>query len=505
MSIAMLLEMAAEGMPERVAVGSRSAGLTYGQLLDRSRSVGAVVEGSGAKRVGLIAGNSEWVPVLLFAGSFAGAPFVPFNYRLADDRLRAVCSRIAPAITVADLDSVARLDQLPDIRVLTLEQLDQAAAATTPDSEGSVDPDEVALWLFTSGTTGEPKAAMLRHRHLVAYVLSTVEYMSADEDEATLVSVPPYHIAAMAGILTNIYAGRRIVYVAQFDPKEWVHLAEQEAVTHAMVVPTMLARILDVVAETGVRLPALRHLSYGGGRMPVPVIERAMRLLPQVGYVNAYGLTETSSTVAVLGPEEHRDALASDDPAVRARLGSVGRPFPSLELEIRSPDGRALARGETGEIFVRGDQIAGEYQGRSALTAEGWFATNDGGYLDADGFLFVEGRLDDVIVRGGENMSPGEIEDVLVQHPEVLEAAVVGLPDDEWGEVPAAAVVLEPGGSADESALQAWVRDRLRSSRTPVVIQVRHEMPYNEMGKLLRRVLRAELAEWAGGGAGGTS
>jgi fatty-acyl-CoA synthase len=497
MSIAMLLEMAAEGMPERVAVGSRVGGLTYAELFDRAKRVAAVVAESGVQRLGLVAGNSEWVPILLFAGSFVGAPFVPLNYRLADDRLRAVCSRIAPAIAATDLAGLGRLDRLTDIRAMTLEQLDEAAAARTTGS-GDVDPDEVALWLFTSGTTGEPKAAMLRHRHLVAYVLSTVEYMSAEEDEATLVSVPPYHIAGMAAILTSVYVGRRIVYVPQFDPKEWVQLAEQEAVTHAMVVPTMLARILDVVADTGVRLPALRHLSYGGGRMPVPVIERALQLLPQVGYVNAYGLTETSSTVAVLGPEEHRDALASDDPNMRARLGSVGRPFPTLELEIRGPDGQALPPGETGEIFVRGDQIAGEYAGRSALTSDGWFPTNDGGYLDDDGFLFVEGRLDDVIVRGGENMSPGEIEDVLVLHPAVVEAAVVGLPDDEWGEVPAAAVVLQPGASVEESLLQAWVRQRLRSSRTPVVVQVRDEMPYNEMGKLLRRVLRAELADWAG-------
>jgi fatty-acyl-CoA synthase len=497
MSIAMLLEMAAEGMPERVAVGSRVGGLTYAELFDRAKRVAAVVAESGVQRLGLVAGNSEWVPILLFAGSFVGAPFVPLNYRLADDRLRAVCSRIAPAIAATDLAGLGRLDRLTDIRAMTLEQLDEAAAARTTGS-GDVDPDEVALWLFTSGTTGEPKAAMLRHRHLVAYVLSTVEYMSAEEDEATLVSVPPYHIAGMAAILTSVYVGRRIVYVPQFDPKEWVQLAEQEAVTHAMVVPTMLARILDVVADTGVRLPALRHLSYGGGRMPVPVIERALQLLPQVGYVNAYGLTETSSTVAVLGPKEHRDALASDDPNMRARLGSVGRPFPTLELEIRGPDGQALPPGETGEIFVRGDQIAGEYAGRSALTSDGWFPTNDGGYLDDDGFLFVEGRLDDVIVRGGENMSPGEIEDVLVLHPAVVEAAVVGLPDDEWGEVPAAAVVLQPGASVEESLLQAWVRQRLRSSRTPVVVQVRDEMPYNEMGKLLRRVLRAELADWAG-------
>jgi acyl-CoA synthetase (AMP-forming)/AMP-acid ligase II len=222
-----------------------------------------------------------------------------------------------------------------------------------------------------------------------------------------------------------------------------------------------------------------------------------MSLLPQVGYVNAYGLTETSSTVAVLGPDEHRIAFASDDPDVRARLGSVGRPLPTLELEIRGPEGVVLPPGETGEIYVRGDQIAGEYQGRSALDAEGWFPTNDGGHVDEAGFLFVEGRLDDVIVRGGENMSPGEIEDVLLQHPGVADAAVVGVPDEEWGEVVAAAIVLEPGSTAGQEELQGWVRDHLRSSRMPAVIEIRDALPYNETGKLLRRVLKVDLTELA--------
>jgi acyl-CoA synthetase (AMP-forming)/AMP-acid ligase II len=260
-----------------------------------------------------------------------------------------------------------------------------------------------------------------------------------------------------------------------------------------MVVPTMLGRILDVVEARGEKLPALLHLAYGGGRMPTPVLERALDLLPAVGFVNAYGLTETASTIATLGPEDHRAAFASDDPAIRARLGSVGRPLPTLELEIRDPDGKPVPAGERGEIFVRGEQVAGEYLGRSALTADGWFPTNDGGWLDEGGFLFVEGRLDDVIVRGGENMSPGEIEDTLLTHPAVAEAGVVGIPDDEWGETVAAAVVLNPGAEATVAELQDWIRARLRSSRTPTVIQFRAELPYNETGKLLRRVLRTEL------------
>jgi acyl-CoA synthetase (AMP-forming)/AMP-acid ligase II len=494
MNIAMLLEMAAEGMGDRLAVGRRADGLTYAELLDRARRAATVVTSSRAERVGLVDVNSEAVPVLLYASAVAGVPFAPVNYRLADDRLQAIAGRVAPALVVADEANVGRIDTVDGLTVVPRPQLAGRVAGADPHDNGQTDPEQVAIWLFTSGTTGEPKAALLRHRHLVSYVLSTVEYMSSAEDEAALVSVPPYHVAGMAAILSATYSGRRIVYLPQFDPAEWVRLAEDEAITHAMVVPTMLGRLLDAIEQHGAELPALSHLSYGGGRMPVPVIERAMELLPHVGFVNAYGLTETSSTVAVLGPADHREAHASQDPSVRARLGSVGRPLPTVELEIRDPLGNPLPVGQTGEIVIRGEQIAGEYLGRSALTDDGWFPTNDGGRLDEAGFLYIEGRLDDVIVRGGENMSPGEIEDVLIQHPAVAEAGVTGVPDDEWGEAVAAAVVLHPGTAADEADLQAWVRDRLRSSRTPVAVDIRPALPYNETGKLLRRVLKDELA-----------
>src|SRR5919201_1912647 len=159
----------------------------------------------------------------------------------------------------------------------------------------------------------------------------------------------------------------------------------------------------------------------------------------------------------------------------RSRRGSVGVPLPSVEVEIRDSDGKPLPPGERGEIYVRGEQVAGEYLGRSVLTADGWFPTNDGGWLDDGGLLFVEGRLDDVIVRGAENLSPGEIEDTLVTHPAVAEAGVVGIPDDEWGETVAAAVVLKPGVEATADDLQGWVRARLRSSHTPAVVEFRTE------------------------------
>jgi fatty-acyl-CoA synthase len=495
MNTPMLLEMAADGMGDRVALGSIKDGLTYAGLLDRARRVAAVVAEAGAERLVFVAQNSDLLPALLFGSGLAGVPFVPVNYRLSDEQLRAILARTAPAVAIVDDDAVGRISGVDGLTVLSSTALEARLSAATPAEPGFVDPDEIAVLLYTSGTTGEPKAAVLRHRHLASYVISTVEFMGAADDHAALVSVPPYHVAGMATILTSVYGGRRLVYLPQFDPRRWVDVARDEGITHAMVVPTMLGRILDVVEARAEKLPGLIHLAYGGGRMPIPTLERALDVLPAVGYVNAYGLTETASTIATLGPDDHRAAFGSDDPAVRARLGSVGRPLPSLEVEIRNADGRPLPAGERGEIFVRGEQVSGEYLGRSALTGDGWFPTNDGGRLDEAGFLFVEGRLDDVIVRGAENLSPGEIEDTLLIHPAVAEAGVVGIPDDEWGETVAAAVVLEPGAEPTVEELQAWVRDRLRSSRTPTVIRFVAELPYNETGKLLRRVLRTELTQ----------
>jgi acyl-CoA synthetase (AMP-forming)/AMP-acid ligase II len=326
-------------------------------------------------------------------------------------------------------------------------------------------------------------------------VLGSVEFGAADEADAGLVSVPPYHVAGIAAVLSSVYSGRRIVQLPSFSPEAWLDTARRERVTHAFVVPTMLARIVEHLEDrSSADLPRLRALSYGGGKMPLPVIERAMRLFPDTSFTNAYGLTETSSTITLLGPEDHRTAAASADPAVRQRLTSVGRALPAVEIEIRDAYGRALPPGERGEVFVRGEQVSGEYLGRGATTTpDGWFPTRDGGWLDADGYLFLEGRVDDVIVRGGENLSPGEIEDVLREHPAVQDACVVGVPDQEWGEAVAAVVVLRLGQGASESELKDWVKGRLRSSRVPARIEFRSELPYTETGKLLRRVVRAEL------------
>lgn len=497
MHLGMLLDMAAEGMPDRLAVGSRSDGITYAELAVRARRVAALLAASPGERVGLVDLNSEAVALGLFGSALAGKPFVPVNYRLTDDKLAAVVSRMAPATVIVGEGMAERIAGIEGITCVSREDLLAASASVDGDQLAEAadpDPDGIAVLLFTSGTTGEPKAAVLRHRNLTSYIITSVEFAGAQDDEAALVSVPPYHIAGISAVLSSTYIGRRMVYLEAFEPGRWVRHVRAERITHAMVVPTMLGRVLDLVEGDGLGLPSLRSLSYGGGPMPAQTVERALRVLPDVGLVNAYGLTETSSTIAVLGPEDHREAFASDDPAVRARLGSVGRPLPSLEVGVRDPLGNEVPAGVRGEIWVRGEQVSGEYLGRSLLNEEGWFTTRDAGEMDEAGYLYVHGRLDDVIVRGGENLSPGEIEAVLTDHPAVEDAAVVGVPDPDWGEKVVAAVVLRDGALAPEAELREFVRERLRSTRTPEHIQLRSELPYSETGKLLRRALRDELS-----------
>lgn len=492
----MVLEMAADSLGDRVALGSRAGGMTFAELGRRARRAGTVLAKAEGANVVLVDENSPALPLALFGAAIAGKPFVPISYRLADDPLRAIVARAAPAIVIAGSGVAERLAGVEGIEVISRDEfLGTLDDESVPETDGwGCDPDAPAVLLFTSGTTGDPKAAVLRHRNLASYLLGSLEFGAAADDEAAVVCVPPYHIAAVSSVLSSTYTGRRVVQLERFDPQAWVDAVRTEAVTHAMVVPTMLNRILDVMEADGGGLPSLRSLAYGGGPMPRPVVERALGLLEGIDLVNAYGLTETSSTIAVLGPDDHRTAFASADPVVRARLGSVGRVLPGVELSIRDPEGHPVADGEVGEIWVRGDQVSGEYLGRADDHADGWFNTRDAGRVDAEGFLFVQGRLDDVIVRGGENLSPGEIEQVLLEHPAVAEAAVVGIPDMEWGERVVAAVVLQPGARAEEHELRAHVRGVLRSARTPERVQQRDELPFNETGKLLRRVLREELA-----------
>lgn len=505
MDLWLLLDMAASGAPDRLVLGRRSDGTSAAELRARALAGARAVTAAGAAHLLFLGSSGAAFPVALFAAAAAGVPLVPLNYRLPAEQLVDLVAQNAPAYVVADAWLHASLD-LPAERLVTPEQwlaLTSGGGDSGGDDSGLplvADPDDVALLLYTSGTTAAPKAAVLRHRNLASYVLSTVDFQSAGEDEASLVSVPPYHIAGVANTVSNLYAGRRVVHLPAFTPQAWLETALAEGVTHALLVPTMLARVVEHLdAHPGSPVPPLRTLAYGGAAMPGRVIARALELFPSTGFVNAYGLTETSSTIALLGPEDHRAAAASNDPSVRARLASAGRAVPGIELVVRDESGAAQPPGVVGDLYVRGEQVSGEYRGRSDGPVDGWFSTRDRAWLDEEGFLFLEGRADDTIIRGGENVAPAEIEHVLGQHPGVADVAVVGLPDEEWGQRIAAAVVLRPGHEPGAAELQTWVRARLRGSKTPDLVVLVAELPRTDTGKLLRRQVQADLSSFPSG------
>ncbi|MCU0309731.1 MAG: AMP-binding protein [Acidimicrobiales bacterium] len=491
MNLGLLLEMAGSTLADRPAVVSGDVVLTYADLAAAATACAERIAAGGHDSLVYCGTNDATFPVALFGAAAAGVPFIPLNYRLAVEQLQPLVEAHPGALVVAEELPVPGADPARTIDRRELLGVEATGAAELP---GFVDPDDVAVVLYTSGTSGVPKAALLRHRHLTAYVIGTVEFAAAEEEQSALVTVPPYHIAGMANLLSNVYAGRRIIYLDAFDAAAWLDTIRRHGVTQAMVVPTMLARVVAELGGAPADVPTLRTLSYGGSRMPLPVLEQALELFAGTGFVNAYGLTETSSTIALLGPDDHAAARAGD-PVARERLGSVGRLLPGIEVEVRGPDGEVLPDGEPGLVFLRGEQVSGEYDGFSVLDEEGWFPTKDRGWIDAEGYLFIEGRADDTIIRGGENIAPAEIEDVLARHPGVADVVVVGVPDDEWGQRIAAVVVAAPGAEPTAEELQAFAREHLRGSKTPELVVFRDDLPRTPTGKLLRREVLADLAD----------
>jgi long-chain acyl-CoA synthetase len=475
--------MAAEAMGDREAVKLNNDSITYSELNYMSKSVASLVKNN--EKIGFLSENNLLMPAALFGAAIAGVEFVPLNYRLSEEQLNMQLKRISPAILFTDQD--IKCKGIKTIGITTLALDNKAELDNYSDDEA------VAVELFTSGTTGEPKSAVLKHKNLMAYILGTVEFMSAGAEESVLLSVPPYHIAGIAAVLSSSYSGRKIVQLPNFSAEAWMRLVIKEKITNAFLVPTMLKRIVEKF-DDNLSLPSLKNVAYGGGKMPRSVIERAMKLLPHVNFTNAYGLTETSATICMLGPEDHRSAFNSSDALIKRRLSSAGRPIPSIELIIKNDEGNICLPEELGNVWVRGEQVSGEYKGiGSKLDSEGWFPTKDRGFLDSDGYLFIDGRADDVIVRGGENISPGEIEDVVRTHPNVEDVAAVAVKDIEWGE--AVGLVIVASSPIEDDEIIKLVRTKLRSSRVPSIIKYMDELPYNETGKLLRRVIRDNFAD----------
>lgn len=502
MNLALLLDLATDACGDRVALASDQGSLTFEDLRRQVVHAATVIAAAGPGPVVLIGDTGPSLPVALFGAAWAGRSFIPLNHRLPSDVVAAQVASLGGAVVV--VGPGALVPRPPGPASLDVDQLlaPPSDTPTAPAEPAAVDPSRPAVELFTSGTSGPPKRAVLAHEHLFSYVATTVDLAGADPGEALLLATPPFHIAAITAVLSSSFAGRTVVPLGRFTAEAWVDAADRHGATHAFVVPTMLGRVLDLLDERpDLPAPSLRHLSYGGARMPRPTIERALDRFPQTSFVNAYGLTETSSTITILGPEDHRRAREGD-PLASERLASVGRAVPGIELRVVGEDGGDLARGARGRVLVRGPQVSGRYADRPpTLDVAGWLTTGDVGHLDGDGYLYLDGRADDVIIKGAENLSPGEIEDALLAHHAVAAAAVVGIPDASWGEQVAAAVVAVPGASVDEAELQAWVRDRLGSFKVPGLVDVVVDLPETPTGKVLRREVRSRLVAATATGA----
>jgi acyl-CoA synthetase (AMP-forming)/AMP-acid ligase II len=330
---------------------------------------------------------------------------------------------------------------------------------------------------------------MLTHRGMTAHARNVAADFEIDTDARVQVAMPLYHVGGTSYALLALSRGAHIVMLRMPDPAAVLETLGAERITHTFLVPALMAAMTQVPGAAERDFSALRSLAYGASPMPLPVMRACLALFPGVMH-QVYGMTEACGVVSSLGPEDH------ENPAVAHRLVSAGTPIQGVEIEVRDPaTGEPVPTGEPGEIWVRTDQIMGGYWGKpeataATITADGWLRTGDGGHMDADGYLYVTDRIKDMIVSGGENIYPAEIERVLAEHPALRDVAVIGVPDEQWGEVPKAVVVMKPGAMLDPNELLAWCRERLAGYKVPRSVDVLAELPRNPTGKVLKRELR---------------
>ena len=508
-----LLALSATIVPERVATLFHGHKTTFAQLASRANRLANALapEGVGAgERVAMLDVNTPHHLEWYFAAARLDALYVPLNFRGGDEELLTLLKTAAPRVLAAGKRYVPLVERVrlsvPSLKLTVVVDgadregwlgyeslLDRGADEELHFPHGG-DSDPAVL-LFTAGTTGGPKGVVLPHASLTSYLLANVTPADPEVEERTLLTVPLYHVAGLQAALASIYGGRTLVVQRQFEPGEWLELAERESVQRALLVPTMLKQLLDHPDFTRRDLSSLQVIAYGGAPAPVPLVQRAVRALPHCQFINAFGQTETGSTITMLPPEDH---ILEGPPEVverrRRRLGSIGRPLPEVEVQIVDDAGTPVAPGRVGEIVARGPRLMAGYWGQEAETAQvlrdGWLHTGDLAYQDADGYIYLAGRARDFIKRGGEMVSPEEVEQVLEAHPRVAEAAVIGVADETWGQLVLAVVVPQPGARVTQAQLLEHCRGRLARFKRPESVSFVEELPRNAMGKVLKRELR---------------
>lgn len=502
-------------VPDRPAIVFEGKRFTYADLAERSNRVANALQSMGVRkgdRVAILQVNCNQYVEVYFGTAKIGAIFVPLNFRAKQDELTHMLNNSESKVLFsgdryidmvksmqADLTSAPQLVSL-DSRVEGMASYEDLVSKASPEEVFTeIEDNDVTILMYTAGTTGLPKGVPLRHNAFVVYALQNVNPVDPEIEETNIVTVPLYHVAGIQAILAAVYGGRTIALMRQFEVNEWLDTVEREKANRAMLVPTMLKRVIDHPEFDKKDLSSLKVITYGAASMPFEVIKKAIEMMPSVMFINAFGQTETASTITALGPEDHR--ISPDEPEdVRDKklnrlANSIGRAMPDVEIQIWDEKGDPLGPGEVGEIMARGDRVMSGYwkddeKTAKTLTADGWLHTGDKGYMDEEGYIFLAGRGDDMIIRGGENISPEEVENILYAHPKVADAALIGVPDPEWGQQPRAVIVLKEGETATEDEIIDFCRDKLSGFKRPRSVVFVDELPRTSTGKVQRKVLR---------------
>jgi long-chain acyl-CoA synthetase len=476
--VADVVREAASARGNHVAIRHRDRELTYAELDARSNRLAQALRAAGVGKDSRVAHLDRTAPEiveLLFATSKIGAVTVPLNWRLAPAELAAVVADAQPDVLIAG-EAYADV-AAPNVVVAGPEYERWLNAHDPVDPGGRGEPDDTVLQLYTSGTTGVPKGVLTTHRNLAAAVESSPRW-EFDADTISMTPLPMFHIGGIGWAFLGLWNAATTVLVGEFVPEDVLDVLERQRVTNTIFVPTMLQLLCAVPGAEERDYSALRSIAYGASPITTPVLKDALRTF-RCSLYGVYGLTESTGGVMQLDPADH---------AHERLLRSAGRPFPWVELKIVD-----------GEVWLRAPNVTPGYFNRpeetaAALTDDGWLKTGDGGCLDDDGYLFLTDRIKDMIVSGGENVYPVEVEEALAQHPDVAEVAVIGVPDERWGETVKALVVARAGRSPTADELVAFARERLAGYKLPRTVEFVDDLPRTPSGKVLKRELRERAA-----------